>query len=567
MKKLILLLMVVSCTLLAQPETFRSMSTSGMILDDLDWWFSGMLHMQPLPDRLVDVEGVRIYSGLSNLATGTDLIFDESDTTRGGFLLGGSYSPQMSGFGVGLLTEFMDDRFYDEISLTGPGGTSYLTGEGTLEGIWSQYTDTNGDGTLDSKTTVHETASAWTDSISTNAGVFGSYAVTETVDLGLGFSLNTFETKILDQEDNGSMTVADTNLVTGEETYTLDTDGEGSFLDKRNSMNIFLSGTGEISEVMSLGGMFMFSTISSEVTDELTYSAAEDYLPGESNVYDIATWSGSESFSVKPDGSRFGGGLNFRYQLDESWMLEASGGYYSLSLSGSAEEYSASMDSSRIVSMGSLVDTTIVDMDASGGTEVDITDDIMGLGAKLTLDPSDKLTVSMGAGISTYDVSNTVSNNSDNTVVMTHSDGDDEFADPDDYVATTTWSQTEETKTTTSTMRISIPVGLEFQILPKFIGRLGANPGFVWDKETETTSIVDATPMVTETVFGDGTEQQTVESPYDVIEGTLVETDESYTEIIYSYGVGFRPHEHVQVDLMGLGNDFDQWRLSATLHF
>ncbi|MBD3277950.1 MAG: hypothetical protein GF388_06605, partial [Candidatus Aegiribacteria sp.] len=125
MKKLILLLMVISCTILAQPETFRSMSTSGLILDDLDWWHSGMLHMQPVPDRLVDVRGVRVYSGLSNLATGTDLIFDESDTTRGGFLLGGSYSPEMAVFGVGLLTEFMDDRFYEEISLSGPGGTSY----------------------------------------------------------------------------------------------------------------------------------------------------------------------------------------------------------------------------------------------------------------------------------------------------------------------------------------------------------------------------------------------------------------------------------------------------------
>lgn len=56
-----------------------------------------------------------------------------------------------------------------------------------------------------------------------------------------------------------------------------------------------------------------------------------------------------------------------------------------------------------------------------------------------------------------------------------------------------------------------------------------------------------------------------MESPFETVDGTLVVTDEFYTEIRYSYGVGYSPNRHMQIDLMGLGDSFDQWRLSATL--
>ncbi len=97
--------------------------------------------------------------------------------------------------------------------------------------------------------------------------------------------------------------------------------------------------------------------------------------------------------------------------------------------------------------------------------------------------------------------------------------------------------------------------------------RLGASPGFVWESETETTSLIEASPIVNHIVYGDGTEQQFVESPFETIDGTLVETDDNYTEIPYSYGVGYTPNDYIQIDLMGLGDSLNQWRLSATLSF
>ena len=73
--------------------------------------------------------------------------------------------------------------------------------------------------------------------------------------------------------------------------------------------------------------------------------------------------------------------------------------------------------------------------------------------------------------------------------------------------------------------------------------------------------------MLFRSVYGDGTEQQFIESPFETIDGTLIETDDNYTEIPYSYGVGYSPNDNIQIDLMGLGDSLNQWRLSATLSF
>ncbi len=567
MKILVLLVLLISTVILAQPQTFRSMSTGGMILDDLDRWFSGMLFLQPVPDRLLDIEGIRVYSGLSNLSTGTDMIFKEAESTRGGFLLGGSYAPVEGNFGLGILTEFMNDRFYGDISLIGPGGTPYITGRGFVEGTWSEYQDTNGDGTLDSRHTVHETGVARTDSSFSSEGVYGAYSANETLRFGLGVSYVSSSAEALNHNHNYSISVTDSNLVTGAETYTMNTAGEGYYRNDLHGIEVSASVTGAATDMMDVGGMFMYTSLSAEVSQSADRTGSKNYLPGQSGVYDYTSWNGSDNFSVSPAGNRFGGGLNMGLKLDESWTVDISGGYYTLSMTGSSDHYSTSMDSSYIVTVGSFIDSTIIDMDGSGGTDNEFNNDRIAAGAKLTFDPSEKFTISMGAGFFMHDNTNTVSNTSSNTVVKTHSDGDEEFADPDDYVSTSTWTQTEETSTTLSTRRISIPIGLEFEVLPKLCARLGASPGFVWEKETETNTLTDASPVTTHIVHGDGSEEQLVENPYSTVDGTLVETDETFTDIPFSYGVGYTPNDYIQIDLMGLGNNFDQWRLSATLSF
>ncbi len=567
MKILAFLAIVVTGITFAQPQSFRSMSTGGMILDDLDLWFSGMLFVQPVPDRLLDLDGIRVYTGLSNLSTGTDMIFEETDSTRGGFLLGGSWSPTGKPYGLGILTEFMDDRILEDLSLPGPGGFTFVSGQGEVEGTWSEYNDSDGDGTLDTRHTVYQQASGRSDTTSTSAGVYGAWAPNESLKLGLGVSMLQTESEINSGDLNFSTTVSDSNIVDGIETYFMDNDASGTEKATMNGMQISASGRGPMTDKLEIGGMFQFSSLSSDMSSEIEETGIEDFLPDESDIYDISVWSMSEDYTISTSGNRFGGGLDMGFQIDEGWKLEFAGAYYTMSLDGTSGDFSINSDSTYIVTIGPFIETTDVSMTGSGDVSKDISNSLFTAGFKISATPAKALIISIGTLFSIHDNENTMQYATSNTEIETYSDGDDELSDPDDYISTSTWSQTEETQTTSSTTRISIPVGLEFGVLSKVSVRLGASPGFVWENDVETTDLIAASPMTTYTVYGDGTERTVVEDPWYTTDGTRVESDDSYTEIPFTYGVGYSPSNFVQIDLMGLGSSLDQWRLSATLSF
>lgn len=567
MKILAFLAIVVTGITFAQPESFRSMSTGGMILDDLDLWFSGMLFAQPVPDRLLDLDGIRVYTGLSNLSTGTDMIFEETDDTRGGFLLGGSWSPAEKPYGLGILTEFMDDRILEYLFITGPGSSILVSGQGEVEGTWSEYTDSDGDGTLDTRHTVYQKTSGRSDSTSLSAGAYGAWAPNESLKLGLGVSMIQTESEINSGDMNYSTTVSDSNIVDGIETYFMDNDASGTENDTTNGMRISVSGRGPMTDKLEIGGMFQFSSLSSDMSSEIEETGIEDFLPDESDIHDFSVWSISEDYTISTSGNRFGGGLDMGFQIDEDWKLEFAGAYYTMSLDGTSGDFSIISDSTYTVTVGPFIETTDVSLTGSGDVSRDISDNVITTGLKISATPAKALIISIGTLFSIHDNENTTQYTSSNTEIETYSDGDDELADPDDYISTSTWSQTEETKTTSSTTRISIPVGLEFGVLPKVSVRLGASPGFVWENDVETTDLIAASPMTTHTVYGDGTERTVVENPWYTTDGTRIESDDSYTEIPFTYGVGYSPSDFVQIDLMGLGSSLDQWRLSATLSF
>lgn len=567
MRMLIPAVLAAAMAATAQPVSFRAMSTGNMLLDDIDVWASGMLFTQPVPDRLMEVEGVRVYTGLANLATGEDMIFGEADSVRGGFLVGGSWTPVGSSFGVGLLGGLDDDRDLESLSIMGPGDSLLVSGSGEVEGAYSEFTDTNGDGVLDTRRTAHLRESGWRDTTETQVGAFGAYAPSETMRFGLGLTLYRLSTEHRDSDMNFGQSFSDSNLTTGEPTLQEDLTAEGSDKEERNGISIFLSGGGDVSETFELRGMFTFSPVSSEMTHYLSESGTRDLLPGDEDAFDISSWNRSVSYTVSPSGNRFGGGAHAAIELEEGWDLELGASFYSLSLSGSSSDYTMNMDSTYLLTVGSLVDSTVVDGGSTGNTDLDVSESMTAALAKLVASPIQRFKVSIGLGMWMSDHTGTMVFSNDMTSVVTHSDGDDEMNDPDDYVSTTTWSQSEQGKTTESTTRVALPVGVEFEILPYLFGRLGASPALVWEETVETMTLLSATPMVTTTVYGDGTEDQSVQDPWTTYDGTRTATDESYTEIPLSYGVGFIPNKHLKIDLMGLGSDFSEWRLSATLAF
>ncbi|MBD3369798.1 hypothetical protein GF402_05475 [Candidatus Fermentibacteria bacterium] len=565
MRTLTAFLLILAGLSLAQPESFRSMSTGGMILDDIDMWMRSVLGLVPMPDRLLEVEGHRVYTGLANLSNGDDTALDEDSTGEGGFLVGGSAdlgaAAALGGFG-----DFFDHRIFEEISIPGPGGT-LVSGEGEVEGSWSEYVDEDGDGVYDTRHTEYQHVRGWSDSTSKEFNLLGGWAPNEGVNLGLGVGYFTNETEAIPSDLNVKETVSDSNLVSGIPTYLMSSESEGSESRSGNGIGVALSGRGGLSPDMTGGAVFMFVTHSVDQSTTTSASGSEDDLPSQPDVFDDLTWQSSSDYTIDMGGNTFGGGAELSYDVSPDWTLDVVGGYLTTSIDGSSDDYGVSADSTYRLTQGSLTEVTDIVHDGPGSLDAEYKESSFRAGLRLSSSPVERLTVAMGAFFESEDNSNTQLAYTSNTIVETFDDGDSEFADPDDYTATTTWSQTEELKTTTELQSIRLPVGLEFGVLPRVAARLGARPGFVWETETETESLISASPMRTHTVYGDGSESESSQSPWETYDGTAVTTEDSRTEIPLYYGIGIAPSDFLQIDLMGVSEDPTEWRVSATLKF
>jgi hypothetical protein len=565
MKHLIAFLLLASAVL-AQPITFRSSSTSGLIFDDLDMWLGGLFYTQPVPDRLVDIEGNRLYTGLSNLSTGDDRALDESPQGEGGFTIGGSVSLPNSAMGLGALGQFFDRRIFEDITLPGPGGSLLVSGSGEVEGSWSEFVDTDGDGAFDTRHTVHSSASGWADSTGTAMGLFGGWKPGG-ISFGLGAALISSDVSDQPSSLNFAETATDTNLTTGEPTHFYTSSSEGTETESSDVLMGVLSGSGSISYNVIGRGMFMFQSISGAMGSTRGSSGMDDNMPGQPGVFDILVWDGNQDFSVDLGGTTLGGGAGAEWDWGGGWRMELGGAGYITSLEGTTADYVAAWDSLYQLTSGGLLGTISSTGAGAGDLAAQQDNTTIRGGSKVTAEFESGLTVSFGAFYRSEGETTSNTTTASMTAIETYSDGDTQFADPDDYTAISTWSQTTEEKVTSSLTRISMPVGVEFPIVPRLVGRLGADPAFVWEKETTTNTLLDASPVITVTESGDGTVQETVENPWTTFDGTLVAADDSRTEIPFSYGMGFTPADQLQIDVMGVGRNLSDWRISATLLF
>jgi len=567
MRAALCLLLVAALGAVAQPQSFRSRSTGGLILDDLDLWMSSVLGMGIMPDRLVEVEGSRIYTGLSNLLDGEDTALDGDSTGETGFLIGGSTDLVATDMALGGYGEFYDQRIFETIEIPGPGPDPLVTGEGAAEGTWSEYADTDGDGTYDSRHTMYRSEEGWTDSTQTGFTLAGGWTPDGVSQVGLGLGYFKDKVELTPSQLNYSTEVSDSNLVEGIETYTLSEDSEGSELREGGGFGAALSGSFRMAEGVTGGAMFTFISHSVSLENTMAASGSWDSLPSEPEVYDQMTASQSWSYGADLGGSTFGGGAEIRWDLDDTWKMDIVGGYRTMGLDGTSDDYSMSMDTLYQESFGSLLQTTQVDGSSTGSVEVDNSETTARGGLRISASPTDRLDLALGGFFSSHTTSDESIVASSTEIVETFDDGDQEAADPDDYTATSTMSTTEMEKTTLETTGIHFPAAVEFAVLPRLRARLGASPGFVWEKETESTSLLSASPVQTHIVYGDGTEQEFTEDPWVTSDGTLVTTEDSRTEIPFHYGLGFRAAENLTVDLMGISDRMNQWRVSATLLF
>ena len=155
----------------------------------------------------------------------------------------------------------------------------------------------------------------------------------------------------------------------------------------------------------------------------------------------------------------------------------------------------------------------------------------------------------------------------------------DEESTAADYIVTESYSITADRTFEQYTSNFYLPVGIEYKFTNnnKWDIRFGSVFSSICSTINDAKEIKDVSPITTETTYGDGTvDVVTEDNTYD---STSEQTNSTNSSTNYYYGMGFRPTDNLQIDLLGflgspgeeenlLDADFyKQLRLSFTLKF
>jgi hypothetical protein len=147
-------------------------------------------------------------------------------------------------------------------------------------------------------------------------------------------------------------------------------------------------------------------------------------------------------------------------------------------------------------------------------------------------------------------------------------DNGDSIPGHEDYQQTTTFAEEWMTRTTGSDKVLSAPVGIEFKLLEPLALRLGASPTVTWRDVTVIEALTASSPTYTHTVYGDGTFSDHIGDAQQNPGSSQTSRTVDYSTQ-FSYGIGYKPIDNLQVDLMGFARltDLSNWRLSVTFRF
>ena len=155
----------------------------------------------------------------------------------------------------------------------------------------------------------------------------------------------------------------------------------------------------------------------------------------------------------------------------------------------------------------------------------------------------------------------------------------DEESTAADYIVTESYSITADRTFEQYTSNFYLPVGIEYKFTNnnKWDIRFGSVFSSICSTINDAKEIKDVSPITTETTYGDGSVDVEIED--NTYDSTSMQRNSTNSSTNYYYGLGFRPTDNLQIDLLGflgspgeeenlLDADFyKQLRLSFTLKF
>jgi hypothetical protein len=529
-------------------SSFRAQSTAGLWTDDYDLLFE--------PARIPLISGSRVWTGLSNLVSGQE---EQLGTRTENFYLVGGSANLTKPFYPGLLF----DRFCDKSPLfTGLVGRNddSLFGEGKL--VQTELRDLDSNGTYDYKREDVTSAQAWEDDLSTDYYV-GFGLKFDSLRLGAAYARNDFTQRGVDPALNRFYERSDSNLVDGSLTFLERDSATGEARQSSVWNRLMLNAWYDMSP-LRVGVLASFTPTSQSISHDNRSTGLIDRSPANPAIGDYVHTGIVDTGDIPYQGNIMGATLSVFYvpnaQVESRFYLSAAS--QSQTVSDDAVGFETfTADSVTHPGVDTACDTSFHRYRGRTSGQG------IGLSTRQLFTVSDRLKLGLGLGFATSSWEDSLVDTSAARSYYAHNNGDT-IAGSEDLRMVTTSSEEWLNRTTGSGKVLSLPVGLEFKVVPSVALRLGVDSRITWRDETRIEKLVASAPEHTRVDYGDGWFYESVgDAQQDPGKSETSRTTTHSTQ--FSYGIGYNPIDNLQIDLMGFAKltDLNNWRLSVTLKF
>lgn len=525
-------------------ESFRYQSTAFLWEDDYDLLFD--------PARIPEIDGVRLWTGLSNFVTGEEEVFQDYSVPF--FYIGGSgYKGDYYGglvYDRSIIKDALPTGLYDPNENSIDGDAYVMTTEWDFDPL---------DGDTLGRDVTTQTASAYD---KTNTGDAYIAIAKEMDDLRIGFGYmrlnskrtftNPFENFTYEyfQEDYAAESLEYWEYEMSE--------GDRFFTDNENDL-MFSAWMDRDNYALGLQAVYGWAGMGE---DGVINGSYEEYEHPEDQNTDFYLATSIDSIMRKMSGTNIGIDLKMFYDYNDDAQGRYFVGYFTRSEDyedGAMEWMFNETHENDDFLDADYYDTTETATFYEGGQSWSG----FRLGTHQLYNINDVFNFGIGIMFTLGSISgdDMIETDSSRSVSAT------EVNDTLTYRVTSTSSEAWLTTIDGSYKTIEIPVGAEFMISKKLDLRLGAMHTIDYHDITTTRELYDYQFPVTDIEDPGGTDTTLVDYS-DIDEDYWEETDNStFSETCYYYGIGWHVNDNLTIDLMNFNDltELSEWRLSATL--
>ena len=547
--------------------SYRGLALGNIITDDLDLIYD--------PIDLQFVEGVRVYTNLSNATSGEEKLFGNVSDDE--FLFGiSAEGPFLNFMHHSLLIKFQKSETSIPVEIDSDlDGYNDFYGTGSLTNEYNAFYDLDEDGLFDLKQMISQNKSNITNNnnysfilnnsfelwffsmgLKLSVGDFKNSRNTSSVELG---SMNSVLLGANADDPTFEKSLSNFLLDINEDNFTLAENGDFKSLDKFNFSRIDVSAMFEIGDFEIRGDLNLSSSQNIfEIND--IYSGEYEYFENESIEYEDS-YSESDSYLslIEEGGSSIGYGGSLRYTFDYQDERK-NDGYWKIgfSMGLGTFNYDASILSNYLNNElrhdGSFYDENI-DVETNNNTKItDVgtkNETLYALNSSLNIPINENAHFGIGAFISHNETSRmTLYNEEINNLLVKA------FTDTaiDNYTTTETYVLAADRNHDVSETRYIFPTGLEYRLgrQNQFSLRFGSIFQLSSLTIKDKKEINESEPFTRTKEYSDGTQELYMDD--DIFESTKEVNISTISSTIFTYGFGFNPMNNFQVDLLGIFN-------------